>query len=190
MKETGILLAVSSLPSRTGVGELGRSAYEWIDLLAGNGVSIWQILPLNPTGYGNSPYQPYSSCAGDELYLSLELLAQQGLLPEVPEFAGANPGRVEYEAVRAWKEPLLRAACAAFQPDEEYNAFARQDWVQNYSVFRAFKKANESRCWLEWPQWQRDWPQTRQGDLSEFAEEIAYHSFLQYQFLNQWKAVR
>ena len=190
MKETGILLAVSSLPSRTGVGELGRSAYEWIDLLAGNGVSIWQILPLNPTGYGNSPYQPYSSCAGDELYLSLELLAQQGLLPEVPEFAGANPGRVEYEAVRAWKERLLRAACAAFQPDEEYNAFARQDWVQNYSVFRAFKKANESRCWLEWPQWQRDWPQTRQGDLSEFAEEIAYHSFLQYQFLNQWKAVR
>ena len=113
MKETGILLAVSSLPSRTGVGELGRPAYEWIDLLAENGVSIWQILPLNPTGYGNSPYQPYSSCAGDELYLSLELLAQQGLLPEVPEFAGANPGRVEYEAVRAWKEPLLRAACAA-----------------------------------------------------------------------------
>src|SRR5699024_12030235 len=114
MKETGILLAVSSLPSRTGVGELGRPAYEWIDLLAENGVSIWQILPLNPTGYGNSPYQPYSSCAGDELYLSLELLAQQGLLPEVPEFAGANPGRVDYEEVRAWKEPLLCAACAAF----------------------------------------------------------------------------
>ena len=102
MKETGILLAVSSLPSRTGVGELGRPAYEWIDLLAENGVSIWQILPLNPTGYGNSPYQPYSSCAGDELYLSLELLVEQGLLPEAPEFPTDHPGRVDYEAVRAW----------------------------------------------------------------------------------------
>ena len=65
-----------------------------------------------------------------------------------------------------------------------------REWVKNYSVFRAFKKANEGRCWLEWPQWQRDWPKTRQGDLGKFAEEIAYHSFLQYQFLNQWKSVR
>ena len=100
MKETGILLAVSSLPSPSGVGELGRPAYEWIDLLAENGVSIWQILPLNPTGYGNSPYQPYSSCAGDELYLSLELLAQQGLLPQAPAFAAARPGRVDYDIRR------------------------------------------------------------------------------------------
>lgn len=190
MKETGILLAVSSLPSPTGVGELGRPAYEWIDLLAENGVSIWQILPLNPTGYGNSPYQPYSSCAGDELYLSLELLAQQGLLPQAPAFAAARPGRVDYEAVRAWKEPLLRAAWAAFEPGADYRAFADQGWVKHYSVFRAFKRANQSRCWLEWPQWQRDWPRTRQGDLGEFEAEIAYHTFLQYQFLLQWKAVR
>ena len=190
MKETGILLAVSSLPSPTGVGELGRPAYEWIDLLAENGVSIWQILPLNPTGYGNSPYQPYSSCAGDELYLSLELLAQQGLLPQAPAFAAAKPGRVDYKAVRAWKEPLLRAAWAAFEPGADYRAFADQMWVKHYSVFRAFKRANQSRCWLEWPQWQRDWPQTRQGDLGEFEAEIAYHTFLQYQFLLQWKAVR
>ena len=75
MKETGILMALSSLPSPYGVGDLGESARNFLRILGENGVSIWQLLPLNPTGYGNSPYQPYSSFAGDELYLSLEELA-------------------------------------------------------------------------------------------------------------------
>ena len=85
MRETGILMPVSSLPSRTGVGELGSRAYEFIKLLKENGVSIWQILPLNPVGYGNSPYQPYSSFAGDECYISLDLLYKEGLLEELPQ---------------------------------------------------------------------------------------------------------
>ena len=76
MRESGILMPVFALPSRTGVGELGRQAYEFIELLGRNGVKIWQILPLNPVGYGNSPYQPYSSCAGYEIYISLELLCE------------------------------------------------------------------------------------------------------------------
>ena len=80
MRETGILMPVSALPSRTGVGELGAYAYEFVEALRENGVKIWQILPLNPVGYGNSPYQPYSSCAGDEIYISLDLLFEAGLL--------------------------------------------------------------------------------------------------------------
>lgn len=190
MKETGVLLAVSSLPSPYGVGDLGEAARTWIGLLHQNGVTIWQILPLNPTGYGNSPYQPYSSCAGDEMYLSLETLAEQGLLPAVPRAFPLPAGRVDYEGVRACKEPLLRAACRAFVPDEGYRAFVDRDWVQAYAVFRAFKKANGGRCWLEWPDWQRAWPETRQGDLTPYREEIDYHLFLQYQFSLQWQAVR
>lgn len=190
MKETGILMAVSSLPSPYGVGDLGRGAMEWIDRLKENGISIWQILPLNPTGYGNSPYQPYSSFAGDEIYLSLELLAEQGLLDKVPEPFQQYNDRVQYDAVRAWKEPLLRAASQAFVPDADYQAFAETDWVQEYAVFRAFKKANEGRCWLEWEHWQRDWGRDRAGKLDTFQAEINYHIFLQYQFLRQWQAVR
>lgn len=139
-KETGILLAVSSLPSPYGIGDLGPAARAWLELLGQNGVTIWQILPLNPTGYGNSPYQPYSSCAGDEMYLSLEELAAQGLLPNLPEAFPLPAGHVDYEAVRRYKEPLLRAAWQAFVPDEDYRAFAARDWVRDYAVFRAFKK--------------------------------------------------
>ena len=190
MKETGILLAVSSLPSPYGVGDLGPSAKEWLDLLHQNGVTIWQILPLNPTGYGNSPYQPYSSCAGDEMYLSLNQLACQGLLSEQPAAFDLPAGRTDYEAVRALKEPFLRAAFRAFVPGQEYKAFAAQKWVQMYAVFRAFKKANDGRCWLDWPEWQRSWPETCEGDLSPYQEEIQYHLFLQYQFFCQWQSVR
>ena len=86
-------MPVSALPSRTGVGELGASAYHLIDLLRENGVKIWQILPLNPVGYGNSPYQPYSSCAGDELYISLDALQEEGLLSEpVPPSGSGRTG--------------------------------------------------------------------------------------------------
>lgn len=190
MKQTGILLAVSSLPTPHGVGDLGQPAMDWIDILAENGVTIWQILPLNPTGYGNSPYQPYSSRAGDELYISLETLAKEGLLTEeLPTEENESP-RVDYEAVRAAKDAWLKKAYNTFTPDAEFEAFAEQEWVRDYCVFRAMKKANGSRCWLEWPKEQRDWPENR-GELSpELEAEARYQAFLQYEFLKQWNAVR
>ncbi len=189
MKETGILLAVSSLPSAWGAGDLGDAALEWIDLLEANGVSIWQILPLNPTGYGNSPYQPYSSFAGDELYLSLEQFFREGLLENLPEPFQQDCTRVAYDQVRAWKETWLREACKKFQPDSGYQDFIAQEWVRDYAVFRAFKKANGGACWTEWPAAQRDWPQNP-VEPKEFLDEIAYHLFLQYQFTRQWERVK
>ncbi len=190
MKRTGVLLAVSSLPTPHGVGDLGQPAMDWIDILAENGVTIWQILPLNPTGYGNSPYQPYSSRAGDELYISLETLAKEGLLTEEFPTEGNESPRVEYEAVRAVKDAWLKKAYAAFAPDAEFEAFAGQEWVRDYCVFRAMKKANGSRCWLEWPKEQRDWPETRRELSPELEAEARYQAFLQYEFLKQWNAVR
>lgn len=99
-------MPVSALPSRIGAGELGEAAFHFIELLKKNHVKIWQILPLNPVGYGNSPYQPYSSCAGDELYISLDTLAEEGLLKTKPEAFQENARKVDYEAVRVYREPF------------------------------------------------------------------------------------
>lgn len=189
-KQTGILLPVSSLPSRTGVGDLGNRALEWLDMLHDAGVTIWQILPINPTGYGNSPYQPYSSYAGDEIYISLEQLTEERLLTEeVPEFC-ASEKRVRYDEVRTFKERYLRKAFAQFQENEEYRRFEKQEWVFLYGVFRALKKANDGRCWNEWPEEQRDWATERKADLSPYQGEIRYQMFLQYLFYRQWMRIR
>ena len=114
MRETGILMPVSSLPSHTGVGELGKETEKFIGYLSASGVKIFQILTLNTVGDGNSPYQPYSSCAGDEIYISLEKLWEQKLLKELPVSELAGSTRVQYEQVRTWKETYLREAFQAF----------------------------------------------------------------------------
>ena len=136
MRESGILMPVSALPSRTGMGDLGESAYRFIELIKKAGMKIWQILPLNPEGYGNSPYQPYSSCAGDELYISLDTLYTEGLLKELPPSYRETAGRVDYEAVRAYKEPFLKKAFREFvigggREKEDYQSFLSQPWVSS-----------------------------------------------------------
>lgn len=188
-------MPVSALPSKTGVGELGADAYRFVNLLGENGVKIWQILPLNPVGYGNSPYQPYSSFAGDELYISLEELYKEGLLSEMPPVFGLRDKRVRYEAVRAFKEPYLREAYAAFagktdQEKEAYRAFAAQTWVREYGVYRALKKKNRGTCWNEWEQAERDWCSSPFALPKEAEEEAEYQMFLQYIFFTQWMKVK
>ena len=167
MRKAGVLMPVSALPSRIGAGELGESAFQFIELLKKNHVKIWQILPLNPVGYGNSPYQPYSSCAGDELYISLDALAEEGLLKEHPKEFQERATRVDYEAVRQYREPFLRTAFDVFtekkgQEETAYKEFASQEWVYEYGVFRALKKANNGECWNDWPEEYRTWPENRQ----------------------------
>lgn len=189
MKETGILLPVSALPSRSGVGELGKYAYEWLEMLCDAGITIWQILPLNPAGYGNSPYQPYSSFAGDEIYISLDELYEDGLLKELPPDYRKDESRINYEMIREFKEPYLRNAYEAFQTSKEYEAFKSQEWVRQYSVFRALKLANEGRCWVEWEDSLKHWPEDGKADLSPYQEEAGYQAFLQYLFSRQWKKI-
>lgn len=193
-KQTGILLPVSSLPSRTGAGDLGDAAFQWMDLLADAGVTIWQILPVNPTGYGNSPYQPYSSYAGDELYISLDKLYEDGLLKQkAPDFH-AGDTKLRYDEVRAFKETYLREAFANFELGEEYQDFCKQDWVLPYCVFRAFKKANAGKSWVEWPREQKEWTLERDAAsdaaLEPYQNEIRFQQFLQYIFYRQWIAVK
>ncbi len=190
MKERGVLLAVSSLPSPWGVGDFGAAAYDWIDLLAENGVDLWQILPLNPVGYGNSPYQPYSSFALDEIYLSPEPFVAAGLLPKLPEPFLADAARVDYPRVRAYKEQWLRQAWRAFRPDASFEAFAREKQALQYAVFRAMKRAYQGACWTKWPAPHRDWP-LRGVPAPEVAyEEVSYQLFLQFFAMRQWQDVR
>ena len=195
MRESGILMPVSALPSRTGMGDLGESAYRFIELIKKAGMKIWQILPLNPVGYGNSPYQPYSSCAGDELYISLDTLYTEGLLKELPPSYRETAGKVDYEAVRAYKEPFLKKAFREFvigggREKEDYQSFLLQPWVSSYAVFRALKSKNGRKCWLEWKKEDRDWPGSLSPLSPDIEEEAEYHKFLQYLFYQQWMNVK
>jgi len=195
MKKTGILMPVSALPSTTGVGELGRASYQWIDIMKENGVKIWQILPLNPVGYGNSPYQPYSSCAGDELYISLDLLYDAGLLDKKPDNFRENAKSVDYTAVRAFKENYLREAFEKFlvkngSEEPAYKDFISQEWVYTYGVFRALKLRNKGACWNEWKTEDKDWSNNRKPLTKDVEEEVRYQCFLQYIFFTQWMNVK
>lgn len=190
MRETGILMPVSALPSRTGVGELGAYAYEFVEALRKNGVKIWQILPLNPVGYGNSPYQPYSSCAGDEIYISLDLLFEAGLLKEQAPTFHENVRTVDYDAVRTFKEPYLKEAFSNFTETEDFREFTRQPWVYEYAVFRTKKKANHNVCWNEWKEEDKIWPEVPAPLPKEQEDEAAYQMFLQYEFYLQWMEVK
>ena len=134
MRKAGVLMPVSALPSRIGAGELGESAFHFIELLKENHVKIWQILPLNPVGYGNSPYQPYSSCAGDELYISLDALADEGLLKEHPKEFQERATRVDYEAVRQNRQKLP----AEVETEAQYQMFLQYIF---YTQWMKVKKA-------------------------------------------------
>lgn len=190
-KAAGVLMPLASLPGADGIGSFGRQSYRFIDTLAQMGIRVWQLLPLNPLGYGNSPYQPFSSYAGDEIYIDLDELVRAGLLPKGrTAYDSDTPERIDYPRVRAYKEPYLRSACHAFQANAEnvpdYIAFRREAWVLPYAVFMALKKQNGLRCWNEWPQPQRDWPLEQKYDISHLQEEIDYQIFLQYIFRAQW----
>ncbi|MCL1963470.1 MAG: 4-alpha-glucanotransferase [Firmicutes bacterium] len=190
-REAGVLLSLASLPAPHGVGDMGGAARRFAELLAGAGVRYWQILPLNPLGYGNSPYQPYSSFAGDPLYISLDALYGEGLLASAPRPFQRGTKSVAYSAVRSYKEGLLREAFRAFTPGEAFEAFAAQAWVFPYAVFMAFKRANSLRCWNMWPDAQKNWPADRAAlDLAPFDEDIRFEMFAQYVFYTQWMALK
>ena len=153
-RRAGILMPVASLPSKDGVGSFGKEAYRFIDMLADMGIQIWQILPLNPLGYGNSPYQPFSSYAGEELYIDLDLLAEEGYLAAEREAyePGENPERIAYDRARVYKTKYLREAFKYFAKKEKANAdfeaFKEKSWVYPYAVFMALKPVSYTHLTL------------------------------------------
>ena len=188
-KRAGVLFPLSSLPSRYGVGDFGEEAYQWIDMMVENHIQIWQILPLNPLGYGNSPYQPLSSHAGDELYISLDLLCKEGLIPKrMLEVFHDESSRVDYEAIREIKNKLFRHAFMHFEETEDYLKFIqREKWVKDYAIFKVFKLVNHNLPWIEWDE---DFKNCKQDYIEKYDEDIRFQMFLQYCFYKQWNALK
>lgn len=182
-------MPVASLPGRHGCGTFGKEAYDFVKMIHQSGLGIWQLLPLNPLGYGNSPYQPYSSYAVDELYISLDVLAQQGLLEMVPSYH-RNDDAIQYEEVRQYHDKYLRLAYQKFEKDEAYESFIKKPWVKEYAIFKTFKVANHLRPWIEWDKDQKDYPINQTLDLSKYDDEIAYQMFLQFVLYQQWHALK
>ncbi len=196
-RASGILLHPTSLPGRYGVGDLGGAAYEFVDFLEETGQSLWQVLPLGPTGYGDSPYQCFSAFAGNPLLVSLEPLVVDGLLDQgdlddVPEFP---QDRVDYGSVIEFKSALLKKAHANFirnatgEAKDGYLSFIEQAgwWLDDYAVYRAIKDEHGGKEWTKWDQFLRD----REDNAMHFfqenhAVEIGAQKFFQYLFFKQW----
>lgn len=190
MKKAGILLPLQSLNGENGIGDFGKAAFDFIDIIKKSGFDMWQILPLNPLGYGNSPYQPYSSFAGDEIYISLDLLYEDGLLEKKAEKIEQKE-RIDYNFVRKFKEKYLKIAYENFKKTKEnqtkaYEDFLKFDFVYNYGVFITLKKENDLRSWNEWPDEMKNWIVDKKFDLTPYEDKINYEIFVQYIFYKQW----
>ena len=190
-RQAGVLLPLFSIPGKHGIGDMGQEAYDFIEMSAAAGFSIWQILPLNPSSAGNSPYTPYSSFAGDEIYISLDLLTKWGLIGEVPPFQ-QETNTVDYVAVRKYKNKYLREAFKNFQKDDhelldEYHTFVKGAfWLDCYARYMALKEANEGLSWVDW----NDEDQEIQGSNEGLEEDIAYIKFLQFIFIKQFNLLK
>lgn len=194
MRQSGILLHVTSLPSPYGIGSLGKAAYEFVDFLKKAGQSCWQMLPINPTGYGDSPYQALSSFAGNYYLIDLDLLAEEGLLEsgEVSaESWGENPAKVDFSVMYRQRLPLLRKAFERFDAEKypEYGEFVQQKkgWLQDFALFMALKEEHEQAPWTQWEDDVRLRDEEALKECRErLKEQIEFHYFLQFFFYRQW----
>ena len=192
MRQSGVLMHITSLPSRGGIGTLGQAAYDFIDFVKNSGMSIWQMLPIGPTGYAESPYQSVSTYAGNPLMIDFDMLEAEGLLPPgsyEPLEALVN---VDFEAVKAQKTSLLRKAFeTSFDSlSEEIEAFeVSHPWVRDYGLFRAIKASFKDVSWMEWPDQaiRLRKPDAVKRYEKELSREVDYYIFEQYLFFDQWQ---
>ncbi len=194
MKKTGILLPIFSLPSEYGIGTFGKSAYEFVDFLAKAHQSYWQILPLNPTSYGDSPYQSPSAFAGNPYFIDPELLVQDGYLGAEDLASLTKTGeKIDYGIIYNERFPLLRRAFLKFSenvPEDFFAFFKREEyWLENYALFMALKTANGGKAFHEW-----HFDEIHKTDIEalkeKHSEEMNFHYFLQYIFDKQWKSLK
>ena len=197
MRTAGILLSVSSLPGNQGIGDFGKQAIYFIDALKTCGCHIWQILPLNPLGYGNSPYQPYSSFAGDEIYINIDRLADYDLIrrSSVKTFHKFSE-QVDYEGVRIFKEPYFKKAYRIFKKQfdrfaEEYEQFcASSSWLDHYALFMTLKRKNHMAAWRMWDKNERELIKASTDAWEPYQEDMDYERFLQFMFYKQWNEIK
>lgn len=198
MRASGILLPISSLPSTYGIGCFSNSAYEWVDLLEKGGQKFWQILPIGPTSFGDSPYQSVSTYAGNPYFISLNELVRKGLLTETEcseiDF-GTDPCSVDYEKLYLGRQILLfkafeRSGC---DWDSEFKAFTakHQHWLHDYALFMAIKENHGGRPWHTWEEDIRKRnPEAMLYYEKKLARQIHFYEYVQYLFFQQWTALK
>lgn len=201
LRQSGILLHPTSLPGRYGIGSFNDAAYEWVDFLAATRQSLWQVLPLGPTGYGDSPYQSFSSFAGNPYLISVEAMLEDGLLSQrdlsnIPHFA---TDKVDYGLIYTWKMPLLRRAAMAFAQDgtaelqAEFAGFCQEQssWLDDFALFMALKDAHNGAAWNSWEMdlRSRKAPALAQAQ-QDHAGAIHNHKFNQWLFFRQWSKLK
>lgn len=197
-RAAGILLPIFSLPSKYGIGCFSREAYDFVDWLRKAGQTYWQILPLCPTSYGDSPYQSFSTFAGNPYFISLEALIDEGVLtPEECDGAdfGTDGGRVDYEKLHNARYPLLRSAYerSDISKDEDYQTFLAENqwWLSDYALFMAVKERFGGAPWTEWAQDIR----LRYGNAMDYYRrelyyDIEFQQYMQFKFFQQWRALK
>ena len=197
-RSAGILLAISSLPSKYGIGSFSKEAYRFVDWLRAAHQSYWQILPMGPTGYGDSPYQSFSTFAGNPYFIDLDALVDQRLLTdsECSEIDWGDDDRyVDYSKIYNGRYSLLRKAYERWKMTDsmEFSMFMDEnsDWIYDYSLFMAIKDSYGGIPWTEWPQDIRNrQPDAVQQMQLKLADEIHFQQYMQYLFYTQWNALK
>lgn len=194
----GLLMPIFSLPSPYGIGTFGKEAYDFIDQLKEARQTYWQVLPMGPTSYGDSPYQSFSAFAGNPYFIDLDTLKKEELLTQEEIDACYwcdEEDEVKYDTIYYYRFPLLKKAFArsTHQKTKEYKAFLKENeyWIEDYSLFMALKKQFKDKAWLEWEEDIRlRKPEAVARWSRELAEETDYWKFLQYKFFEQWKKLK
>ena len=188
----GILMPVSSLPSPYGIGSFGESAYNFIDLLCETGQKCWQVLPLNPTSYGDSPYQSPASAAGNPYFIDLDILADEGLLTKAElKIERVRSKKVDYGRLFYTRYQTLRLAYSRFKKNSDYISFCRRnsEWLSDYSLFMALKVKNGWTSWSEWCEEEKI-SRIARKNADNYAEEAEFWKWIQFEFSKQWTRVR
>lgn len=192
-RASGILMPVFSLPSKYGIGCFSKEAYKFVDLLKKAGQSYWQILPLGPTGYGDSPYQSFSTYAGNPYFIDLKTLTKEGLLTKKECKAydfGDQEDCIDYEKIYKARFKALKKAFERFEKNDEYEAFVKENayWLDDYSLYMAIKDRNGGVSWKEWAEPLRTREESALAAAEkELEQERAFYKFQQYEFDRQWK---
>lgn len=202
MRRSGILLPIASLPSAYGIGTFSKEAYAFVDFLKAAGQKLWQILPLGPTGYGDSPYQSFSTFAGNPYYIDLETLCKKGYLTKAEcdscDF-GNDAAFVDYEKIYLSRFKLLqKAAKRAFtkkglEQSPDYKKFVRENayWLEDYCLYMAVKNGFDGVCYSDWDEDIRlRKPAALKKYGEKYKEEMALYRFIQYEFMVQWRALK
>ena len=194
MRRSGILLHITSLPSGEGIGTMGQEAFRFVDMLKEAGFTVWQVLPIGPTGYGESPYQSGSTYAGNPLMIDLTLLRNQGLLAESDLVSLPESDRIDFEQVKQLKNRALRASFRygwKKVSTQVHDFLDRTTWLKDYSLYAALKEHFELRSWMTWPEDIRHRrPEAMEAWKKTLRDEIDYQCYLQYLFDMQWRALK